>query len=162
MSVSPEARLKELGIVLPAATRLPDGVRLPVAFVHVVGRRVLISGHGPTDAEGHLCPPFGKVGYDLSPEQGAQAARATALSMLADVRDAIGSLDRVEQWVSIHGMVNAAKDFTALPQVINGCSELLLEVFGPEVGRHARSAVGMAELPWSIPVEIEGELLLRA
>ena len=162
MSVSPEARLKELNIVLPAATRVPDGTRLPFSFVHVVGRRVLISGHGPTDAEGHLCPPFGKVGYDLALDQAVLAARQTGLSMLADLREALGSLDRIEQWVKIFGMVNAAKDFVSLPQVINGCSELLLEVFGPEVGRHARSAVGMAELPWNIPVEIEGELLLRA
>ena len=162
MSISPEARLKELNIELPAPTRLPDGTQLPVAFVHVVGRRVLISGHGPTDAEGHLCPPFGKVGYDLALDQGVLAARLTTLSILADVREAIGSLDRVEQWVRIFGMVNAARDFASLPQVLNGCSDLLIEVFGPEVGRHARSAVGMAELPWGIPVEIEGELLLRA
>ncbi len=161
MATSPEARLQELGLVLPAPTRVPPSVHLPFAFVHVVGRRVLISGHGPTDADGHLCGPFGKVGLDLSAEQAFDAARATALSILADVRDVLGSLDRVGQWVRVFGMVNAHKGFTGLPQVINGCSQLLLDVFGEEVGRHARSAVGMAELPWNIPVEIEAELLLR-
>ncbi|MFT4103158.1 MAG: RidA family protein [Burkholderiaceae bacterium] len=161
MTTSPEARLKELGLTLPAPTRVPADIHLPFAFVHVVGRRVLISGHGPTDADGHLCGPFGKVGLDLSVEQAVDSARATALSILADLRDVLGSLDRIAQWVRVFGMVNAAKGFNGLPQVINGCSVLLLDVFGEQVGRHARSAVGMAELPWNIPVEIEGELLLR-
>lgn len=156
-----DARLAELGIALPRPTRSPPQARLPFAFVHVVGDRVLISGHGPTDAQGRLAGPFGKVGKEVTPEQAYQSARATALSMLADLHAAIGSLDRVAQWLRVFGMVNAAPGFTALPAVINGCSDLLLQVFGDEVGRHARSAVGQAELPWNIPVEIEGELLLR-
>lgn len=161
MASSPDERLKELGITLPVPTIVPSSIRLPFAFIHVVGQRVLISGHGPTDVEGHLSGPFGKVGLDLSAEQGYDAARAVTLSILADLRETLGSLDRIGQWVRIFGMVNAAKGFTGLPQVINGCSELLLQVFGDQVGRHARSAVGMAELPWNIPVEIEGELLLK-
>jgi len=120
-----------------------------------------VSGHGPTDADGALAGPFGKVGAEVTPEEGYRAARATALAMLASLQQALGSLDRVAGWVRVFGMVNAAPGFTALPAVINGCSDLILEVFGEERGRHARSAVGLAELPWNIPVEIEAEVLLH-
>ncbi len=156
-----EARLRQLGIVLPAPTRVPAGARLPFAFVNVRGDRAWVSGHGPTDERGVVGPPFGKVGRDVSVDDAVLAARRTALSMLADLQATLGSLDRIAGWTRVFGMVNAAPGFTELPRVINGCSDLLLEVFGPDVGRHARSAVGMAELPWNIPVEIEAELLLH-
>ena len=156
-----EDRLDELGIRLPAPTKVPAGARLPFAFVNVRGDRALISGHGPTDASGSICGPFGKVGAQVSPQQAYEAARLTTLAMLADLRQSIGSLDRVAAWLRVFGMVNAAPGFTQLPAVINGCSDLILQVFGEDVGRHARSAVGLAELPWDIPVEIEAEVLLR-
>jgi enamine deaminase RidA (YjgF/YER057c/UK114 family) len=157
-----QARLDQLGIRLPAPTRVPAGVRLPFAFVNLRGDRAIISGHGPTDAGGAICGPFGKVGAQVSATQGYDAARLTGLAILADLQQAIGSLDRVAGWVKLFGMVNAAPGFSELPAVINGCSDLILQVFGDEVGRHARSAVGLVELPWNIPVEIEAEVLLKS
>ncbi len=140
---------------------MPPGASLPFAFVHVCGAHVWISGHGPVDDAGRICGPFGKVGADLTPDQAYDAARRTALSILADLKSAIGSLDRVGQWVRLFGMVNTAPGFSQMPAVINGASDLINRLYGPEIGRHARSAIGVAELPWNIPVEIEGELLLR-
>jgi enamine deaminase RidA (YjgF/YER057c/UK114 family) len=155
--MSAEHRLSELGIALPAPLQLPPGVRLPFVPVRLVGRRAVISGHGPLDATGRICGPFGKVGREVTPDEAAHAARLTFLAMLADLKTALGSLDRVTAWVKLLGLVNAAPGFNEMPRVINGASDVLLEVFGAEVGAHARSAVGVAELPWNIPVEIEGE-----
>jgi enamine deaminase RidA (YjgF/YER057c/UK114 family) len=97
----------------------------------------------------------GKLGKDLSIEQGYQAARATGLTLLATVREELGSLDKVKRVVKVFGMVNSAPGFTEQPKVINGISDLIVEVFGPKIGGHARAAVGMAELPFNIPVNIE-------
>ncbi|MFN0162230.1 MAG: RidA family protein [Burkholderiales bacterium] len=155
--MSAERRLTELGIVLPAALKLPPGVRLPFVPVRLVGRRAVISGHGPLDMQGNICGPFGKVGTDVTIEQAARSARLTFLAMLADLRMCLGSLDRVTAWVKLLGMVNAAPGFNEMPRVINGASDVLLEIFGPEIGAHSRSAIGVAELPWHIPVEIEAE-----
>lgn len=156
-----ERRLAELGLALPAPLQVPAGVKLPFAWVHVVGTRVFVSGHGPTDAEGALARPLGKVGAEVTLEQGYAAARLTALAMLGSLKRAIDDLERIERWARVFGMVNSAPGFNRQPAVINGFSDLILEVFGPERGRHARSAVGMAELPFGIPVEIEAELVLR-
>ncbi len=156
-----ERRLAELGLALPAPTRSPPGARLPFAWVHVAGNRALVSGHGPTTPDGSLAHPLGKVGAEVTLEEGYAAARLTALAVLASLKQAIGDLDRIERWVRVFGMVNSAPGFDRQPAVINGFSDLVLEVFGAERGQHARSAVGMAELPFRIPVEIEAELLLR-
>lgn len=160
-SVGAEARLRELGLSLPPAVQLPAGVALPFAMVRVVGLRAIVSGHGPQAPDGTLAGPLGKVGLEVSPTQAQAAARLVALSVLGSLRRELGSLDRIAAWVRVHGMVNAAPGFTALPQVINGFSAVVLEVFGPDTGQHARSAVGLAELPWGIPVEVEAEVLLR-
>lgn len=156
-----ENKLKELGLVLPPPTQPPPGVVLPFRFVHVVGQRALISGHGPQNADGTLARPLGKVGRELSLEQGCTAARLTALSILGSLARTLGNLDRIAAWSRVFGMVNSAPGFNQQPSVINGFSDLILELFGPEIGAHSRSAVGMAELPFDIPVEIEGEVLLR-
>ena len=156
--MSAEQRLKELGLVLPAPLQLPPGARLPFVPVRIRGHHAWISGHGPLDTLGKVCGPFGKVGADVTPEQAYQAARLTMLAMLADVQRALGSLDRVTAWLKVLGMVNTAPGFTGMPQVINGASDLILDLFGPEIGAHARSAIGVAELPWNIPVEIEAEI----
>ena len=150
-------RLRALGLTLPPATRPPPGVLLPFRFVHVVGRRALISGHGPQAPDGTFAEPRGKVGRELTPEQGYTAARLTGLSILGSLERALGDLDRIESWGRVFGMVNCASGFNRLPNVINGFSDLILEVFGPDIGAHSRSAVGLAELPFDIPVEIEGE-----
>jgi len=117
-----------------------------------------VSGHGPQNPDGSLAAPLGKVGRDLTQEQGYEAARLTALSMLGSLQRALGDLDRITAWCRVFGMVNAAPGFNRQPAVINGCSDLILELFGPDVGAHSRSAVGLAELPFDIPVEIEAEL----
>ncbi len=147
--MSAESRLKELGIELPA-------IATPVAnYVPAkrVGSLLFVAGHGPArDKDGNR--PIGKVGRELTAEQGYEAARLCGLNLLATMRSELGSLDRVRQVVKMLGMVNCAPGFDQTPPVINGCSDLFVEVFG-EPGRHARSAVGMAELPSSIPVEIE-------
>jgi enamine deaminase RidA (YjgF/YER057c/UK114 family) len=105
--------------------------------------------------------PLGKVGKDLSLEEGYQAARWTALAMLASLKVALGDLDRVECWLRIFGMVNTDSSFNSYPLVINGFSDLIVEIYGDERGSHARSAIGVEGLPFDLPVEIEAEVLIR-
>jgi hypothetical protein len=157
-----ENKIQLLGLSLPPPTQPPPGVILPFRFVHVVGRRALISGHGPQNPDGSFALPLGKVGRELNVEQGYVAARLTALSILGSLRRAIGDLDRICAWPRVFGMVNSAPGFNQQPSVINGFSDLILDLFGPAIGAHCRSAVGMAELPFNIPVEIEGEVELLA
>jgi enamine deaminase RidA (YjgF/YER057c/UK114 family) len=145
-------------LVLPQAIRLPAGVVLPFRFVRIRGDRAYVSGHGPLNPDGSLAPPFGKLGRELSVEQGYHAARLTALAMLGSIERELGDLDRVRAWTRVFGMVNSAPGFNQQPRVINGFSDLILEIFGPDRGAHSRSAVGMAELPFDLPVEIEAEL----
>jgi enamine deaminase RidA (YjgF/YER057c/UK114 family) len=159
--MSIRARLAGLGLVLPAPTRPPPGVVLPFAWVRVVGDRAIVSGHGPVNADGSLAGPFGKVGREVTVEQGYAAARLVALAILASLERELGELERIAAWARVFGMVNSAPGFNRQPAVINGFSDLILEVFGAERGQHARSAVGMAELPFDIPVEIEAEVLIR-
>jgi enamine deaminase RidA (YjgF/YER057c/UK114 family) len=155
-----EDRLHALGYVLPEPLRLPPGVALPFPWVRVVGNRAFISGHGPTNADGSLAEPLGKVGSQVTQEQAVVAARLTGLAILGSLKRELGSLERVACWTRVFGMVNSAPGFNRQPVVINGFTELILAVFGQERGMHARSAVGMAELPFNIPVEIEGEVEL--
>jgi enamine deaminase RidA (YjgF/YER057c/UK114 family) len=144
-----EARLKELKLTLPSPAK-------PVAnYVGAVrvGSLLFVSGHGPIrDGRPTL---RGKLGKDLSVEQGYQAAREVGLNLLSTVQVALSSLDKVKRVVKVLGMVNSAEGFGDQPKVINGFSDLMVEVFGEAIGKHARSAVGMAELPMGIPVEIE-------
>ncbi len=156
-----ERRLATLGLVLPPPATPPPGVELPFRFVRVVGTRALVSGHGPQNPDGTFAPPFGKVGAEVTLEQGYAAARLTALSILGSLKRALGDLDRIAAWTRVFGMVASAPGFRSQPSVINGFSDLILEVFGDEVGAHSRSAVGMAELPFGIPVEIEAEVELE-
>ncbi len=153
-----EAKLQKLGLVLPEPLKPPSGMRLPFAWVRVGGNRAYISGHGPQNPDGSIAQPLGKVGADLSLEEAYQAARLTALAILGSLKRELGDLDRVVAWLRVFGMVNSAPGFNQQPQVINGFSDLILELYGPERGLHARSAVGMAELPLGIPVEIEAEV----
>ncbi len=155
-----EERLRQLGLTLPPPAQPPAGIVLPFQFVRIVGNRALISGHGPQGPNGWFAEPLGKVGRELTLEQGYEAARLTALSMLGSLQRALGDLDRIAAWTRVFGMVNSAPGFNRQPGVINGFSDLILDVFGPAIGAHSRSAVGMAELPFGIPVEIEGEVQL--
>lgn len=147
---SPDARLAELGVQLPPAPK-PLGVYKPCL---IVDRFVYVSGHGPYQGEG-VQMVTGVVGRDLTEEQGKAAARQTGLAILATLRASLGSLDRVARVVKVLGMVNAAPDFGRHPAVVNGCSELFVEIWGPDKGVGVRSAVGMGSLPSGIPVEIE-------
>lgn len=153
-------RLTELGLKLPGPVKPPPGVILPFRFVRILGSRAFISGHGPANEDGSLAGPLGKVGSDLTIDEAYHAARLTALAMLGSLARALGDLDRVAAWTRVFGMVNSAPGFMSQPSVINGFSDLILDVFGPEIGAHARSAVGMAELPFNIPVEIEAEVAI--
>lgn len=148
-SDSPEGRLAALGLALPPAPR-PGGVYKPVVRV---GPLAYVSGHGPLLPEGGFIT--GRVGGDLTLEDGRRAARQVGLAILATLRAELGSLDAVARIVKLLGMVNAAPDFTQHPAVINGCSELFAEIWGVERGVGARSAVGMGSLPNGIAVEIE-------
>ena len=151
-------RLAELGLELPAPMHIP-GQRFEL--VHVAGDRATIAGHLPLGPDGSIAAPLGKVGADVTPDEAYQSARLVALAMLASLEAAGIDLERVV-WRKVFGMVNAAPGFNALPGVINGFSDVLLEVFG-ERGRHSRSAIGVAELPFGAPVEVEAEvMLLRA
>ena len=147
MSRGHDARLAALGITLSPVFP-PAGNYLGCKRV---GDILYVGGHGPVGTEG---VKRGKVGRDLDLAEAQQAARATALSMLATVRQELGTLDRVRQVVKVLGMVNCAPGFNRTPAVIDGCSDVLVAIFG-DAGRHTRSAVGMAELPFDICVEIE-------
>jgi enamine deaminase RidA (YjgF/YER057c/UK114 family) len=148
-----EARLSELGLRLPAVVQAPPGVTFTFELVRVAGDVAYVAGHGPID-DGLAPTITGKVGADVSVEQAYDAARATALSMLASLKAQFGDLDRVQGWIKALGLVNCAPGFNATPAVINGFSDLIVELWG-DAGRHARSAIGVAELPLDMPVEIE-------
>jgi enamine deaminase RidA (YjgF/YER057c/UK114 family) len=156
-----ESRLHELGLALPQPLILPPGVTLPFPWVRVHGNRAFISGHGPQNADGSLARPLGKVGLDVSVEQAHVAARLVGLSILASLKRELGDLDRVSTWLRVLGMVNSAPGFNQQPYVINGFTDLIIKLYGPQRGQHARSAVGMAQLPFDIPVEIEGEVEIQ-
>ena len=147
--MSAEARLKEIGLALPPPPK-PGGNYVPGVRV---GDLLFLSGHGPGRVDG-VPSARGKVGRDLSIEDGYKVAREVGINLLGTAKALLGSLDKVKRVVKVLGMVNSAEGFGDQPKVINGFSDLMVEVFG-ENGRHARSAVGMAELPSGIPVEIE-------
>lgn len=153
-----EARLQQLGLALPAPVNPPGGVRFPFAFVRVRGNRAFVSGHGPLDVDGSIAKPLGKLGRELTVDEGYRAARLTTLAILGSLKRELGDLDRVRAWLRVFGMVASAPGFGQQPAVINGCSDLIIELYGADGGKHARSAVGMAELPFNIPVEIEAEV----
>ncbi len=157
---TPEDRLAALGLVIPEPMQLPPGATLPFPWVRIVGNRAIISGHGPTNPDGSLAQPLGKVGTEVTEEQAYVAARLTGLAILGSLKRELGSLSRIACWTRVFGMVNSAPGFFRQPAVINGFTDLVVSVFGPERGAHARSAVGLAELPFRIPVEIEGEVEL--
>lgn len=157
---TPEERLAALGLELPAPTRLPEGLRLPFSFINIRGDRALISGHPKNAADGSIAGPYGVVGQDLGTEEAYAEARQVALAVLANLKAEIGELSRVTGWVRVFGMVTSAPGYTEQHLVVNGFSDLIVEVFGPQIGRHARSAIGVAGLPMGFAMEIEGEVLI--
>jgi enamine deaminase RidA (YjgF/YER057c/UK114 family) len=155
-----EAKLEELGLTLPEAPKLPPGVQLSFAWVRVHQDRAYVAGQGPLNPDGSIAEPLGKVGVDLTPEQGYEAARLSALTVLSSLKRELGDLDRVTAWLMVYGLVNADPDFTLTTNVINGFSDLILEVYGPEAGMHARMAPGLATLPLGVPVTIAAEVAI--
>jgi enamine deaminase RidA (YjgF/YER057c/UK114 family) len=153
-----EDRLSELGLELPARFAAPPGIEIRFEFVKVYEDVAWISGHGPMDGDRVLMA--GKVGDDVSLEQAQEAARLTGLSILASLAEELGDLDRVTEWHKATGFVNAAPGFTGMPGAINGFTNLIRDLWGEE-GRHARSAIGVAELPLEWPVEVEAFVSLK-
>jgi enamine deaminase RidA (YjgF/YER057c/UK114 family) len=145
-------RLAELGLSLPATFAPPPGVEFKFDLVRVHGDLAYVSGHLPVDGDKVLVQ--GKVGTDVSVEEAYEAARMTGLSILASLKQELGDLDRVRGWVKALGLVNCAPGFSKTPAVVNGFSDLILEIWG-DAGRHSRSAIGAAELPFDVPVEVE-------
>jgi enamine deaminase RidA (YjgF/YER057c/UK114 family) len=154
-----EARLEELGLALPRPMAPPAGAEFPFTLVRVSGDHAYVSGIGPADGADYLVQ--GKVGDTLTVDDGYRAARATALCVLAALKEALGDLDRVTGWVRAVGYVNCVPGFTQTFLVVNGFSDLILELWG-EPGRHARAAPGVAALPLDIPVVVEATVEIGA
>jgi enamine deaminase RidA (YjgF/YER057c/UK114 family) len=154
-----EQRVTDLGLQLPPEPLLPPGVRIPFDWVRVAGERCVLSGHGALGHDGAPAGPFGRVPSEVSLEDAQQSARLTVLAMLSALRSTLGTLDRVRDWVSLNGFVNADPGYPQTTAVLNPASDLLLEVFG-EHGRHARTAIGVVALPLNLPVIMSAELLI--
>ena len=157
---TPEGRLQDLGLELPQPTKLPDGLDIPFEFVNVRGERALFSGHPKSAMDGSIAGPFGVVGEGLTTDQAYIEAREVALSVLANLKAELGELSRIVGWVRVFGMVTSAPGYCDQHVVVNGFSDLIIDVFGHDVGRHARSAIGVSGLPLGFAMEIEGEVLI--
>jgi enamine deaminase RidA (YjgF/YER057c/UK114 family) len=160
MSTTIESKLDSLDLVLPVHAEPPHGVRFAFAPVRLYGDRAYVSGHGPLGRDGRPAKPLGRLGVELTVEQGYTAAQLAGLAMLASLKSTLGELDRVRGWLRVFAMVYATPEFTQHPAVANGFSDLILELYGPDRGAHARSAVGMTSLPFGMPVEIEAEIAI--
>ena len=152
-----ELKLEQMKLTLPAPFKPPPGIELPFAWVRVRGNRAYISGQIPLNPDGTIAEPRGKVGAEVSAEEGYRAARLVALAHLASLKRELGDLDRVTAWLRVFAMVNVAPDFNQTPLVTNGYSDLILELYGAEVGTHARSSIGMM-IPLNAPVNCEAEV----
>jgi enamine deaminase RidA (YjgF/YER057c/UK114 family) len=153
-----ERKLEELGLVLPQAPMIPPGVQIAFTWVRIRGNRAFVAGHSAQAPDGSFPGPFGRVPAEVSLEAARSAARATTLSMLGSLKRALGDLDRVVAWLMVHGMVNAEVGYAHTTQVINGCSELILQLYGAEAGSHARTAIGVSALPMDQAVVIAAEV----
>ncbi len=153
-----EAKLQELGLVLPAAPKAPPGITFSFAWARKHGTRIYLSGHSAQALDGSYAGPFGKVPTEVSLQAAQEAGRATALSMLATLKRELGDLDRVTAWLMVYGMVNAEPGYAQTTNAINGFSDLIVHLYGTEIGQHARIAVGMATLPLNNAVTIAAEV----
>ena len=153
-----ERRLAELGLTLPAPVQLPPGVEIPFRWVRVRGNRAFVSGHGALTADGAPCGPFGKVPSEVSLEAAQDSARLATLAILATLQGELGGLDRVAAWLTVSGFVNADPGYAQTTMVMNPFSELIVDLYGPDAGAHARSAIGVGALPMNLPVIIAAEV----
>lgn len=147
-----------MGLTLPKPILHPGGPNVPIAWVRLAGNRAYASGHGPLAPDGSLAQPLGRVGAELTLEEAQHAARLAGLALLGSLQRALGDLDRVTTWLTVSGFVRVAPGFTDTPAVLNGVSDLLLELYGPKAGAHARTAIGVAELPFGVPVVVAAEV----
>ncbi len=153
-----ETRIAERGLILPPKSEPRPDFPTPFTRLRMRGNRIFIAGQGPRDANGGYAGPWGKVPSEVSLEQGQEAARKIALSMLGDLQRELGDLDRIAAWMMVHGYVNADSGYGKTTLVMNGFSDLILELFDREIGDHARSSIGVAALPNNVPVIIAAEL----
>ena len=153
--MSVEEKLAQKQLILPEPMQIPSGVILPFELVRLCDGYAYVSGHIPLNQDGSVARPLGKLGAEIAVDRGYEAAKLVALGMLGSLKRKLGSLDRISAWSSVFGMVNQINGFSEQPAVINGFSELILELFGREKGGHSRSAIGVAGLPFNVPVEIE-------
>ncbi len=155
-----EARLQTLGLTLPAPAALPEGVEIPFDWVRAHQDRAFVAGHGPLNADGSPAGPFGKVPTEVTLEDAQRSARLAALAMLASLRTALDDLDRITAWLTIDGHVNAEPGYGETTAVINPVSDLIVELYGPEAGRHARTAIGAPALPLNLPVVLAAQVAI--
>ena len=155
---TPEQKLTELGYKLPKPITVPKELHLPFKFINTRDENVFISGHPRHSVDGVINGPYGKVGRDLTLDDANQAAKEIGLSVLSNLKKEIGELSRVKSWCRVFGMVNSTPEFDQQHLVINGFSDLIINIFGQDIGRHARSAIGVSGLPMNFAIEIEAEI----
>jgi enamine deaminase RidA (YjgF/YER057c/UK114 family) len=159
--MSIEARIEALGLYLPEPAHVPPDVVVNFAWARVFAGRVYVSGHAAQSLDGRVIGPFGRVGAEVTPEQAVESARLATLAVLGSVKRAISDLDRIAAWLRIDGFLLVAPGFDRTTNVVNGCSKLILELFGETIGSHARTAIGVGATPLSCPVVIAAELALH-
>ena len=153
-----DQRVVDLNLTLPPPPVLPPGISIPFEWARVRGNRVLVSGHGALDIQGAPACRFGKVPTEVSLAEAQGSARATAIAMFASLQRSLGTLDRIGAWLSVNGFVNADEAYPQTTAVLNPFSELVLDVFGKDVGAHARTAIGVRALPLNLPVVVAAEV----
>ena len=152
-----EAKLHSLGLKIPPQLKVPRNVKTPSTWVRIRGDKAYISGHGPQNLDGSIAGPFGKVGsIEVSVNQAYTSAKLAGLSILGSLKREIGTLDRVTAWLHVRVMVNTVDGFIQTADVADGFSDLIISLYGPEIGMHARSAIGVQALPLDLPVIIDG------
>jgi enamine deaminase RidA (YjgF/YER057c/UK114 family) len=153
-----ERRLKELGLILPPPAALPTGVETPFAWIRVHGDRAYVSGHGALGPSGAPVGPFGSVPNEVTLDEARRSAHLATLAILASLKSTLGDLDRVTGWLMVSGHINAEPGYRQTTAVMNPVSELIVDLYGAEVGTHARTAIGVAALPLNLPVVISAEV----
>jgi enamine deaminase RidA (YjgF/YER057c/UK114 family) len=155
-----EGRLADLGLTLPGSPKMPPGVTISFEWVRTRGKRAFVSGHGPFAADGTPVGPFGKVPSEVALEAAQESARLAGLAMMGSLKEAVGDLDRIVAWGVVNGFVNADPGYPQTTLVLNPLSELILELFGTDIGAHARTAIGVAAVPLNLPLVVSAEVEL--
>ena len=156
-----EKRLVELGLGLPDETNLPGGTKITFSWVRVRGNRAFVSGHGALNTDGSPAGPFGKVPSEVSLEDAQKSARLAGLAILSSLKRTLSDLDRVVAWLMVNGMVNSDPGYPQTTNVMNGFSELILNLYGADAGQHARTAIGVATVPLNLPLVISAEVEIQ-